>query len=171
VLGIRTPQDGVAADDLRDSPDHSVEAVFADATIDARMPRLIATSDEARRAIAGESHTIDRLPFRVGRESRSVGDRLASQAERRRGTVGQVNDVYLLEDPLAQSHHISREHFLIDAGQGLFYVVDRQSACGTIVAGRMVGGDRIGGRVELHDQDVIVAGTSASPYSFRFVVS
>ena len=143
-----------------------------DATIDARMrPRLIAVGDEARRAIDGESHTIDRLPFRVGRESRSPTGRMASDAERRRGTVGQINDVYLFEDPLSTAHHISREHFLIDAEHGLFYVVDRNSVCGTIVAGRTIGGDRTGGRVELHDQDVIVAGTAASPYVYKFVVS
>jgi hypothetical protein len=34
-----------------------------------------------------------------------------------------------------------------------------------------VGGNRAGGRIALHDQDIIVAGTSASPYVFKFVVS
>ena len=134
-------------------------------------PRLIATSDAARRAIDGEFRTIDRLPFRVGRDSRSPSGRLASEAERRKGAVSQVNDVYLFEDPLARYHHVSREHFLIDAEHGQFCVVDRHSVCGTIVAGKTVGGERAGGRIELHDQDVIVAGTAASPYVFKFVVT
>ncbi len=134
-------------------------------------PRLIATSDEARRAISGEFLTIDHLPFRLGRDSRTPSSQLASDAERRQGTVAELNDVYIFEDPLAKVHHVSREHFLIDAEHGLFYVVDRRSVCGTIVAGKTVGGARAGGRVELHDQDVIVAGTAASPYVFKFLVS
>jgi hypothetical protein len=138
-----------------------------DATIDARMsPRLIAMSDDTRRAIEGEFLTINRLPFRVGRDSRAPSNGLAAEAERRKGTAGQVNDAYLL----AHFHHVSREHFLIDAEHGLFYVVDRRSLFGTIVAGKTVGGARTGGRSELHDQDVIVAGTAASPYVFKFVV-
>jgi pSer/pThr/pTyr-binding forkhead associated (FHA) protein len=134
-------------------------------------PRLIATSDDARRALDGDFLTIDRLPFRVGRDSRSPGPRAGFETERRKGTVGQINDVYLFEDPLAKSHHISREHFLIDAEHGLFYLVDRRSVCGTIVAGKSVGGDRMGGRVTLHHQDVIVVGTASSPYVFQFVVN
>ena len=128
-------------------------------------------SDDARRAIDGEFLIIDRLPFRLGRDSRASNPRATFRTERRRRVVGQLNDVYLFEDPLAQFHHVSREHFLIDAEHGLFYVVDRHSVCGTIVAGKTVGGDRTGGRIELHDQDVIVAGTAASPYAFKFVVS
>ncbi len=134
-------------------------------------PRLIAMSEHARRAIDGEFLTIDHLPFRLGRDSRSSNLRATFRTERRRSVVGQVNDVYILEEPLAQFHHVSREHFLIDAEHGLFYVVDRHSVCGTIVAGETVGGGLSGGRIDLRDQDVIVAGTAASPYVFKFVLS
>ena len=134
-------------------------------------PRLIATSDEARRSINSEFLTIDHLPFRVGRDSRTPSTRLASESERRRGTGSQLNDLYLFEDPLAKFHHVSREHFLIDAEHGLFYVVDRHSVCGTLVGGKTVGGDRTGGRIELHHEDLIVAGSVASPYTFTFLVS
>jgi hypothetical protein len=135
-------------------------------------PRLIALSDDARRSIDGEFVTIDRLPFRVGRDSRwPRTSRIRVESERRKGIVGQVNDVYLFEDPLAPFHHISREHFLIDAAEGQYFIVDRHSVCGTVVAGAAVGGDRTGGRIELHDQDVIIVGTPASPYTFKFVVN
>jgi pSer/pThr/pTyr-binding forkhead associated (FHA) protein len=128
-------------------------------------------SDGARRAINGDFLAIDRLPFRVGRNSRSSNGRTTADIERRKGTVGQVNEAYLIEPSLEKFHQISREHFLIDAEHGHFYVVDRHSVCGTIVAGKVVGGDRAGGRVELYDGDIIVVGTAASPYIFKFVVS
>jgi pSer/pThr/pTyr-binding forkhead associated (FHA) protein len=135
-------------------------------------PRLIAVSDDARRSIDGEFVTIDRLPFRVGRDSRwPRTSRTKVENERRKGIVGQVNDVYLFEDPLAPFHHISREHFLIEAESGRYFVVDRRSVCGTVVAGQSVGGDRAGGRIELRDQDVLIVGTPESPYVFKFAVS
>jgi len=64
-------------------------------------------------------------------------------------------------------HQVSREHFQIEAQEGRPFVVDRGSACGTIVEGRVLGGARQGGRAELHDQDVIIVGTSASPFVFK----
>src|SRR5881394_3090614 len=99
-------------------------------------PRLIPMSDGARRAIKGEFLAIDRLPFRVGRNSRATSGRLDADTERRKGTVGQVNEAYLIEPALEKFHQISREHFLIDAEHGHFYVLDRRSVCGTIVAGK-----------------------------------
>ena len=128
-------------------------------------------SDGARRAIKGDYLAIDRLPFRVGRNSRSTNGRMAADIERRKGAVSQLNEAYLIEPATEKFHQISREHFLIDAEHGHFYVADRHSVCGTIVAGKVVGGERIGGRAELHDGDIIVVGTAASPYIFKFVVS
>ena len=88
-------------------------AITFDVTIDARMsPRLIAINDEARRSIDGESHTIDRLPFRVGRESRSprVAEwRLMPSGEE--GAVGQVNDVYLFGSSRNGSPRLARAFF------------------------------------------------------------
>src|SRR5262249_30674303 len=93
-------------------------------------PRLIAMSDDARRSIDGEFVTIDRLQFRGGPDPRGPRTtRTRADVERRKGIVGQVNDVYLFEDPLALFHHISREPYLIDANQGAYYVVDRRSVC------------------------------------------
>ena len=63
--------------------------------------------------------------------------------------------------------HVSRERFQIEQQEGRHFVVDRGSACGTIVEGRVLGGGRQGGRAEVHDQDVIIVGTSASPFVFK----
>ncbi|HEX9710078.1 MAG TPA: FHA domain-containing protein [Candidatus Thermoplasmatota archaeon] len=63
--------------------------------------------------------------------------------------------------------HVSREHFQIEQQEGRPFVVDRGSACGTIVEGRTLGGARQGGRAELHAHDVIIVGPSASPFVFK----
>ena len=38
---------------------------------------------------------------------------------------------------------------------------------GSLVEGRVLGDARTGGRIELHDRDVIIVGTSASPFVFK----
>jgi hypothetical protein len=50
-------------------------------------------------------------------------------------------------------------------------LVDRQSTCGTIVEGRVIGGKHVGGAAPLHDGDVIIVGTSSSRYVFKFRAS
>jgi pSer/pThr/pTyr-binding forkhead associated (FHA) protein len=127
---------------------------------------LVALTDEAREALRGEQRVIERFPFRVGRESRMPARGRWRAAERRAGTAAPVNDLYLTER--GDLFNVSREHFRIEqAGEG-FVLVDRASACGTIVEGRRVGGDRTEGRVELHDHDVIIVGVAASPFVFKF---
>ena len=81
----------------------------------------------------------------------------------------QLNDVYLLE-PSAELLQISREHFAIQYEGDQLFVVDRGSVCGTIVAGKQIGGNRVGGRTELRSGDVIIVGTSTSEYVFRFEI-
>jgi pSer/pThr/pTyr-binding forkhead associated (FHA) protein len=131
--------------------------------------RLIALTDDTRRAIGAEFLTLSTFPFRIGRESRTALARMAFSLERRLGSSPQLNDVYLQENPLGQFFHISREHFMIDRDEeGAYFLTDRGSVCGTTINGETIGGDRRGGRVALHDHDVIVVGTPASPYSFRF---
>jgi hypothetical protein len=144
----------------------------ADTRPEGSMPtaRLLALTDEARCAIDGEWLALRRFPFKVGRESRSAARRIASAVERRLGLAPQLNDLYIEESPLSQFMHISLEHFLIeyDAGRGRFFLTDRGSVCGTVVNGRMVGGNRAGGRIELPDRATIVIGTLASPFAFKF---
>ena len=79
--------------------------------------------------------------------------------------------MYLVEPPYADVFYISREHFAIECVGDRFYLTDRGSACGTIVAGKRVGGNRIGGRTELRSGDVIILGTHETRYVFRFEVS
>ena len=90
--------------------------------------------------------------------------------EQRLDEAPQLNDVYLLEHQ-SRTLHISGVHFVIECIDGLFYLTDRGSACGTIVAGRRIGGHRKGGRTELRNGDEVVVGTGRSRYIFRFQVT
>ena len=90
--------------------------------------------------------------------------------ERRLGMARQLNDVYLVEPVLQIRHVVSREHFLIDVTQGKCILTDRGSVCGTTVNEKTIGGDRRGGRIELHDQDEIALEAKGSPFVFKFRV-
>jgi len=131
---------------------------------------LVAVTKEAERALGGKSEVrVTQFPFKVGRESR-VSNAPPHVVELRLGVAPQLNDVYLLEPQESDLWHISREHFAIERADGLFFLVDRGSVCGTIVAGRQIGGDRTGGRVELRIGDEIKVGTDGSRYVFRFEI-
>jgi pSer/pThr/pTyr-binding forkhead associated (FHA) protein len=134
------------------------------------LATLVATTREAELALDGRSEVrITRFPFRVGRENRLAASVDPSLTERRLGNSPQLNDVYLVE-PASHLSHVSREHFAIEYAVDQCVLVDRGSACGTIVAGRKVGGNRKGGRTELRSGDEIVVGTDGSPYVFRFEI-
>ena len=97
---------------------------------------LSALTPSARLALLGEQHVIERFPFRVGRESRLGDAGRWTAADRRAGTSApQLNDLYVLDsgDEVVQ---VSREHFQIEQQGGEYVLVDRASACGTIVEGR-----------------------------------
>ena len=126
--------------------------------------RLVALTEEARRGLGGDELALPHLPFKVGRENRL--NKLVSALERRIGSHRELNDIYLIED--AEYVNVSREHFVIEEEQGHVRLRDLGSACGTIVEGRVLGGERTGGAVALHDQDVIIVGTSSSPFVFKF---
>jgi pSer/pThr/pTyr-binding forkhead associated (FHA) protein len=126
---------------------------------------LVALTDEAQRALAGERRALESFPFRVGRESRVTSARPPWQ-DRRAGQTPQLNDLYIPDhrDQIV----VSREHFQIELEGDGHVLVDRGSACGTLVEGARIGGDREGGRAPLHDHDVIVVGGSGSPFIFKF---
>src|SRR5262245_17734835 len=126
-------------------------------------------TEQARAALGNRPEVlITEFPFKVGRESRNgTLEKWRATLERRRGSVPPVNDLYLLE-PMSNALHISREHFAIWHVDGRFVFMDRDSACGTIVSGTMLGGDGTARRVDLKDGDEIVVGSAASPYVFRF---
>jgi pSer/pThr/pTyr-binding forkhead associated (FHA) protein len=134
------------------------------------MPRLIALTDQARRALRGDFLIIDRLPFRIGRESRlGTDDRPPNPGKERRHAGLSVNDLYIIEE--GGVLHVSREHFLIEEIMGEYFLVDRGSLNGTIVEGRAIGGDRRGGRLHIQDHHVIIVGSSTSPFVFKFRVN
>ena len=134
----------------------------------------MAITEEAQRALGGAGEArIAQGSLRVGRERRSPLDDAklpAEVRELRRGEAPQLNDVYLLENS-SRALHISCVHFTIECVDGLFFLTDCGSACGTIVAGRRIGGHRKGGRTELRDGDEVIVGTHKSPYVFRFRVA
>jgi len=112
---------------------------------------------------------IRRFPFRVGRESRFtyINGELRRIERPRLGNREPNNDLYLL-DPI-QPLHVSREHFLIERTRTGYELIDRGSACGTIVGDVEIGGGDNGGSVRLQDGDTIVVGTVNSPYIYTFI--
>ena len=130
---------------------------------------LVALTPEAAAALGAHKRTITRFPYRVGRESRDA-ERTPQGfvTERRDPRSRPANDLYLRdrEEPL----NVSREHFTIDRDDTGYILVDQGSTCGTIVEGQNVGGHASGGRMPLHDGDVIIVGSSLSPYVFKFRV-
>jgi len=130
---------------------------------------LIPLTEEAQAALGGSEVQLAHFPFRVGREKRGAALWWPGRINRRvRDTQG-TNDLYLVEQ---RDHpHISRDHFLIERAHSRFFLVDRGSLCGTSVAGTRLGGYRRGGRAELRHGEVIVIGTSTSPYVYRFDIA
>ena len=133
-----------------------------------KFARLIARSEDARRALGMAEITIDGFPFSVGRECRTALAKLSMSVDRRLGGTSQVNDVYLVE--FTPPYRMSREHFLIDFTQGKFVLTDRGSVGGTTVNGTTLGGDRRGGHIDLHNRDEIAVGDATSPFVFVFHV-
>ena len=131
-----------------------------------RQPRiaLIPLTSEARMALGTAALAVDTLPYRVGRESRRPGfERIFSPDKR--GPAAPTNELYILE--VSEEFNVSREHFQIEWDGRELTLVDRGSTCGTIVEGHQVGGDGQGGSVSLKDGDVIIVGTSFSPFVFK----
>jgi pSer/pThr/pTyr-binding forkhead associated (FHA) protein len=131
---------------------------------------LVPLTPESRAALGAPQVEIERFPYRVGRESRGT-QRTADGfvSERRNPGSRPSNDLYLVErdEPM----NVSRAHFLIERDGAGYVLVDRESTCGTIVEGELVGGGTRGGTVALHDGDVIIVGTSNSPYAFKFRIA
>jgi pSer/pThr/pTyr-binding forkhead associated (FHA) protein len=129
---------------------------------------LTALTEEAHAALGSSEVQLTDFPFRVGREKRAASWRWPGRIDRRVGDTPGTNDLYLIEH--REHPFISRDHFLIERAQDRFILVDRGSLCGTVVTGTRVGGYRSGGRTELRHGDVIIIGTSKSPYAYRFDV-
>jgi pSer/pThr/pTyr-binding forkhead associated (FHA) protein len=128
---------------------------------------LVALTPESAESIRAREINIPHLPFRVGRESRRLRWTDAGLVGERRRSTAANNDLYLVEE--SEPMNVSREHFLIDRDAGGFFLMDRGSACGTIVEGEIVGGgEGRDTRAGLNDHDVIIVGTSLSRFIFKF---
>lgn len=127
---------------------------------------LVALTPESAEAIRAREINLPHLPFRLGRESRNVRWTEAGLMAEKRMSGPPNNDLYLVEstDPMS----VSREHLLIDRDAEGFFLMDRGSACGTLVEGEPVGGKGRGGRAALKDHTVFIIGTSASRFAFKF---
>jgi len=128
-------------------------------------PVLRSVTPTARLSI-GDEIVIDRFPFRVGREGRA---QVITSAKRRldRQMRSSTNELYVKD--FGKSVNVSREHFQIEArGDGTYELVDRGSACGTIVGNHVIGGNFTGGRCSLRVGDSIVVGTRHSSIVFEF---
>lgn len=135
-----------------------------------KVVSLKALTPEAHQAIGGPTLVLHVFPYRIGRESRggSVTRGLLAGGERRQGSGAPNNELYILEKN--REVYVSREHLAIEAGESGFQLVDRMSALGTWVEGKLVGGDRRGGKVPLHSGDVIVIGAAPGGFIFKFMV-
>jgi len=131
-----------------------------------RSASLKALTPEAKACLGKQMLQIHRYPFRVGGESRN-GLSPHSADSRRAAHSEPNNDVYLREPGPALN--VSREHFQIELRGGDHFLVDRGSTCGTLVEGAIIGKNRAGGEKRLDDGDVIIVGTSASLYVFKFL--
>ena len=130
---------------------------------------LKALTSEAKLALQGDARSLGELPFRVGRDTRSLGGPEPREiTERRASGMAPNNELYLRETGLEV--YVSREHFLINRVDGELRLVDRNSALGTWVEGRLVGGERRGGECQLHAGDIIIPGSYKSGFIFKIVV-
>jgi pSer/pThr/pTyr-binding forkhead associated (FHA) protein len=127
---------------------------------------LKALTPEAQVCLGAPRVKISMYPFRVGRESRVR--HVHTSVDRRRWGTAHNNDLYLQET--GKVLNISREHFQIERREDAYYLVDRGSACGTLLEGIAIGGNRAGGQQQLSNGDVIIVGTSESRHVFKFVI-
>lgn len=130
---------------------------------------LKALTTEATSALQSDTRAFAEFPFRVGRDTRNLaGPEPRAIIERRTSGMEANNELYLRETGLEV--FVSREHFQIDRVDGQYRLVDRHSALGTWVEGRLLGGDRRGGDCQLFSGDIIIPGSYKSGFIFKFVV-
>jgi len=127
---------------------------------------LTALTPEGSKAFGARAINIPHLPFRIGRESRRMRWTEEGMVGERRRAASPNNDLYLVEE--VEPMNVSREHLLIDRDPEGFFVLDRGSACGTLVEGETIGGPSPERRAALRDHDVIIVGTSLSRFVFKF---
>ncbi len=114
--------------------------------------RMSPETGETAQVIANEGFTLEKFPFRVGRETHHRKDPL------------DVNDLLL---PDQSPYNVSRNHFAIEKNDDGVFVHDRGSYLGTIVNGKSIGGHHKEAWTSLEvGRNKVVAGTAHSPYRF-----
>jgi len=127
---------------------------------------LTALTPEGARTFGARAINIPHFPFRIGRESRRLKWTEQGLVGEKRRAAPPNNDLYLVEE--LEPMNVSREHFLIGRDDHGYFVLDRGSACGTLVEGEAIGAQTGNSRAPLHDHDVIIVGTSLSRFIFKF---
>ncbi len=134
-----------------------------------KNPVLMALTPEAEGALGGPLLILPWFPFRLGRDSRGEGGGGLFNSDRR-ATADRPNNDFFIRDP-GRLKNVSREHFQIEQiADGSFLVLDRGSACGTLVGNTSIGGHRKREHCKLEDGNVIVVGASESPFVFKFLL-
>lgn len=156
---------------------YSVEDAATDIALDgidlgaaAEHPPILRSVTPTARLSIGDEIALDRFPFRVGREGRMQvpANGLRGIIERCSTAPAKTNNELYVKD-FGKSVNVSREHFQIEAkDDGSYELVDRGSACGTIVSDQVVGGNFLGGRCTLNFGDSIIVGTRQSTIVFEF---
>jgi len=119
-----------------------------------RPLRLRAMTAEAERAMQGKEVDITKIPFQIGRFSKT--------------SVFGSNDLDIQD---TEPYRVSRCHCLITIVDNEYYVVDTVSSRGTSVDGKMIGGHEEQKRVLLErGKHHMTLGGEGSPYVFDLVV-
>jgi hypothetical protein len=141
------------------------------------MPRAVlkCMTPKAKKAVPENMRHNDLIPihyfpFKIGRESRiGTTEGEFEILERRKSSYTRLsNDLYLQDN--SELLNISRQHLTIEESGSGFTVIDRGSACGTIVQGKSIGGKDKGGSCPLKDGNLIVMGIEGSPFQYQFIV-
>lgn len=165
---------GVLKPAARSGPAAALAAVApmqAPAPAVAVKPLLRPATATTRLSIDQSEIVMNEFPFRIGREARmTLMSKLPLFGERRSVFNAPNNELYVRD--MGRPLHVSREHLQIERNpDGTYDVVDRGSACGTIVNGMVIGGEYTGGRCALFDGDTIVVGGADSAIAFEFIES
>lgn len=170
--GLVTKADGATATTGVLASNNVAASTNGMATLASRVsvgaPVLLSGTPTTRLSIDRDEIRLDHFPFRVGREARAHLAAATPGTSERREIAGRPNNDLYVKD-MGRPLNVSREHFQIEENSdGSYELVDRGSACGTIVGGHIVGGNYAGGRCALEFGDAIIVGTPESAIVFRF---
>jgi hypothetical protein len=123
-----------------------------------------------RYEVAGTVHPLRAATLLDPQLVSSAVARLVAMTDEARQALGDRREIRIATFPskIRRESRSPNSAFRHDARPDQCFVVDRGCVCGTIVAGKQIGGSRTGGRTEVRHGDLSVVGTSDSRYVFRF---